>query len=950
MASFSQTTKHEFGALFSSFSAYLFIALFLIISLFIFFWVETFFARNLADMRPLFDWMPLLMIFLVAALTMRMWSDERRSGNLEMLLTSSTPVWRLVAGKFAAVTALVLLTLLLTLPLPLTVALSGPLDWGPVIGGYIASLFLAASYVAIGLYLSSRTDNQIVSLIGTIAICGVLYVIGSGTLTAFAGQRLSEIMAHFGSGSHFMSITRGVIDFRDLFYYVTIILVFLQLNILSVEKIRLAGSAPYPRYRRLQMVAFLFINALLMSNVLLTKSTALRIDLTQGKRFSISETTRGYLQQLQQPLLIRGYFSARTHPLLTPLVPQLRDLMHEYEVVGGGMVNIEMIDPLEEPEMEQEAGQKYGIEPVAFQVADKYQSSLVNSYFNLLIGYGEQFRTLDYNDLIDVKMRSETDLDIRLRNPEYDITRAIRRVLSEQRSGKALFDSIGKPVVFRGFISAEERLPVGLKQLKKDLDTILEMFERGSSGRFSVDISDPLADDGRVAKEIRSRYGFRPMVLGVIKPDPFFFYMLLESGGQWVPIPVPEDLKAEHLQASLEAGLRHFAPGVLRTITLTMPAEPDTIFGFKRKGQASYFQIEKRLRESVIIRKDDLSSGSVPAGSDLLLLIAPESLNEKQLFAIDQYLMQGGSVIIAAAPWKIKLGSDAISAGKHETGLELWLAHHGVTLRDAMVMDAQNSPFPIPVQRKSGDVVVDETRNLAYPFFPDIRKQGMENETGITASLNQMTLNWAAPITIEARDHDVIPLLRSSPESWLHEEGSIQPDFERFPQSGFSSGDGQQQRSYLLAAIVQGKFDSFFQGKGSPLLPPDREQQLASDIVERSSADGKIILIGSDIFLADSVIELATRATGSHYLNSMQLIENIMEWSFEEPGLLQLRGRGDYARTLLPLSREQQRLREYLNYAAAIAGVVLLYLVDRLLRRRRRRTYAKILDKREVRL
>jgi len=215
VATFSQTTKHEFGALFSSLSAYLFIALFLIVSLFIFFWVETFFARNLADvetffarnladLRPLFEWMPLLMIFLVAALTMRMWSDERRSGNMEMLLTSSTPVWRLVAGKFAAVTALILLALLLTLPLPLTVALSGSLDWGPVIGGYIASLLLAASYAAIGLYLSSRTDNQIVSLIGTIAICGVLYVIGSGTLTAFTGQRLSEVMAHFGSGSHFL--------------------------------------------------------------------------------------------------------------------------------------------------------------------------------------------------------------------------------------------------------------------------------------------------------------------------------------------------------------------------------------------------------------------------------------------------------------------------------------------------------------------------------------------------------------------------------------------------------------------------------------------------------------------------------------------------------------------------------------------------------------------------
>ena len=943
MASFSQTTKHEFGALFSSLSAYLFIALFLIISLYIFFWVETFFARNLADMRPLFEWMPLLMIFLVAALTMRMWSDERRSGNLEMLLTSSTPVWRLVAGKFAAVTALILLALLLTLPLPLTVALSGSLDWGPVIGGYIASLFLAASYAAIGLYLSSRTDNQIVSLIGTIAICGVLYVIGSGTLTAFAGQRVSEIMAHFGSGAHFMSITRGVIDFRDLFYYITIILIFLLLNLLSVEKLRLAGGAPSPRYRRLQMVAFLCINALLMGNLLLTKSTGLRIDLTQGKNFSISDTTRGYLRQLQQPLLIRGYFSARTHPLLSPLVPQLRDLIREYEVAGGGMVKVEMIDPLEEPQLEQEAGQKYGIEPVAFQVADKYQSSLVNSYFNLLIRYGDQYRTLDYNDLIDVKMRSETDLDIRLRNPEYDITRAIRRVLSEQRSGKALFDSIGKPVTFRGFISTTERLPVGLQQLKQDLDTILEMFEQGSDGRFSFSISDPQADDGAVAKQIRSSYGFRPMVLGVLKPDPFFFYMVLESGGQWVPIPVPEDLKKEHLQASLEAGLRHFAPGVLRTITVTMPTAPDTIFGFKRKGQASYFQIEKRLRESVIIRKDDLNSGSVPAGSDLLLLIAPESLNEKQLFAIDQYLMQGGSVIIAAAPWKIILGSDAIAAEKHQTGLELWLAHHGITLRDAIVMDAQNSSFPIPVQRKSGDVVVDETQNLAYPFFPDIRRQGMENKTGITASLNQMTLNWAAPITIEARDHDVIPLLRSSAESWLEEQGSIQPDFERFPQSGFPSGDAQEKHAYLLAAIIQGKFSSFFKGEKSPLFDAQEDQQqFAVDIVEQSSADGRIILIGSDIFLADSVIELATRTTGSRYLNSMQLIENIMEWSFEEPGLLKLRGRGDYARTLLPLSREQQRLREYLNYAAAIAGVVLLYLIERLLRRRRRRALGKL--------
>lgn len=943
MASVLQTTRHEFSALLSSWSAYLFVASFLLLSLYLFFWVETFFARNLADIRPLFEWLPLLMIFLVAAVTMRMWSDERRSGNIEMLLTSGTPLWRLVAGKFAAVVMLLLVALLLTLPLPLTVAFSGPLDWGPVIGGYAASLLVASCYAAIGLYASSRSDNQVVSLIVTIAICGALYVVGSPTLTAFAGQHLSEFMASFATGARFQSITRGVIDVRDLCYYLTVTLIFLLLNLLALEKLRLAGRSATTGYRRHRMLVSATVILLLAINILLADSKSLRFDLTQEKLYSISGATREYLQQLRQPLLIRGYFSARTHPLLTPLVPQLRDLMHEYAVAGDGMVETQIVDPLEQPQLEQEALQQYAIEPVSFQVADKYQSSLVNSYFHLLVRYGKQFVKLDYNDLIDVKMQSETNLEVRLRNPEYDLTRAIKRVLAEQRSGAALFDSIGKPVVFHGYISSPQKLPVGLQQMKKELDAILEVFVEGSDGRFSVDIRDPQAGDAALAKEIRVKYGFRPMVLGVVKPDPFYFYMVVESDGQWLSVPLPQNLDKMQLQASFEAALRHFAPGVLRMVTLTMPAEPETIFGFKRKGQASYLQIEKRLRESVIVRRDDLSSGMVPAGTDLLLLIAPESLNQTQLFAIDQYLMRGGSVVIAAAPWKIQLGGDAISAERHDTGLELWLAHHGIVLREALVMDAQNAPFPIPVQRQSGGQVVDETHHLAYPFFPDIRGRGMDMQTGISASLKQVTLNWTAPITIEARGREVIELLQSSADSWLEEHGRIQPDFENYPESGFHTGEGQAKRPYLLAAIVQGHFDSWFSNRQSPLLQPDEEQQSQVDIITASRQRGRIIVIGSDSFLADAVIELATRATGSSYENSLQLIENIIDWSFEEPGLLQLRGRGEYARLLYPLSREQQLVREYLNYAAAIAGVVLLYFVERLLRRRRRRDYAQLL-------
>ena len=118
--------------------------------------------------------------------------------------------------------ALVAVALALTLFLPLTVSLLGDLDWGPVIGGYLAALLLAATYAAVGLWISARTDNQIVALILSIVVCGLLYLIGSSGLTSFFGERISTILQAIGSGSRFASVERGVIDLRDLVYYLSL--------------------------------------------------------------------------------------------------------------------------------------------------------------------------------------------------------------------------------------------------------------------------------------------------------------------------------------------------------------------------------------------------------------------------------------------------------------------------------------------------------------------------------------------------------------------------------------------------------------------------------------------------------------------------------------------------------------------------------------------------------
>ncbi len=445
-----RVTRKEFRGFYSTPAAYLFVGAFLMLVLFIFFWLETFFARNIADVRPLFDWLPLLLIFLVAALTMRSWAEERVAGTLESLLTSPVRPLELVLGKFFASLLLVSIALLLTLPLPVTVALLGPLDWGPVIGGYVATLFLAAAYVAIGLYMSVRTDNSIVALILTSVVCGLFYLIGAETITTLFGHEVGSWLALLGTGTRFESISRGVLDLRDLYYYCSIVGVFLTLNVFSLEQIRWAGNPASRRHRHWAWAAGLTAANFIAGNLWLGSITHARIDLTQGGLYSLSQSTQQQLAQLREPLLIRGYFSAKTHPLLAPLVPRLKDILKEYVVASGGHARVEVVDPTRDRGAEEEAASRYGIRPVPFQTADRYQAAVVSSYFDLVIAYGDQYEKLGFQDLIEVKAYSEDDLDVVLKDPEYAITRAIRKVAGAYQAGGNVFDNLTRSVTLKG--------------------------------------------------------------------------------------------------------------------------------------------------------------------------------------------------------------------------------------------------------------------------------------------------------------------------------------------------------------------------------------------------------------------------------------------------------------------------------------------------------------------
>ena len=274
--------KKELRGYFNSAVAVIFLAAFLTVTLYTFFWREKFFARGLADLRPLFEWMPKLLIIVVSALAMRLWADERRAGTLEILLTLPVPRWKLVVGKFVAGMILLAIALGLTLELPITIAKLGNLDLGPVIGGYFAALLLSAAYLAIGMCVSAATDNQIVAFVGTAFVCGLIYAVG-GDGTSALGRQL-------GTGARFESVARGVLDLRDLAYYGSIVAVGIAVNVLLLDRLTWSRG-PRTRNRRL--------GALLATGLILANALALnfwlapigraRIDLTQSGAYSLSD-------------------------------------------------------------------------------------------------------------------------------------------------------------------------------------------------------------------------------------------------------------------------------------------------------------------------------------------------------------------------------------------------------------------------------------------------------------------------------------------------------------------------------------------------------------------------------------------------------------------------------------------------------------------------------------
>jgi len=227
MNAVSALFRREFLAYFATPLAYIFLVIFLVLTGVFTFYLGGFYERSQADLEAFFTFHPWLYLFLVPAISMRTWAEERKSGTVELLLTLPISMWQAVTAKFLAAWSFIAIAVLLTFPMWITVNYLGSPDNGAILAAYIGSLLMAGGYLAIGVCISASTSSQVIAFIVTVVVCFFFTLAGYPlVLEAFRGwlpDTLLQVVASLGFLSHFEAIKKGVLDLRDVVYFAAMI-------------------------------------------------------------------------------------------------------------------------------------------------------------------------------------------------------------------------------------------------------------------------------------------------------------------------------------------------------------------------------------------------------------------------------------------------------------------------------------------------------------------------------------------------------------------------------------------------------------------------------------------------------------------------------------------------------------------------------------------------------
>ena len=560
-------------------TGYILLVIFVAVISYLFFFVTPFSTTSEASVRDLFSILPWMLALFVPASTMRLLAEEQRDGTLEILLTQPIRGWIVLLAKFLSGMIFVGIAILATAGIPIALATAGNLDEGAVFAQYLGSLFLAGSFVSIGLFTSSITRNQIVAFILGLFFIAVLMLIGLNVVADSLPDRFSGLVKSLSPITRFSTIARGVIDLRDIIYFIALVSTFLSATFLMIRGRTLSHQSP--QYRNLQLgVAGLVVLSLLVG--WFGNSIGGRLDLTEDKLFTLNKGTKEILSGLDDLLTVK-LFTSKDPPLQIKLAARdVDDFLDDFVANSGGKVKIVRRYPdAEGDEDEQEAALEArlaGIEAMPFNVRGQSEIGVKIGYLGLDMTYADKRKRISSILTVD-------GLEYRIASLAHIMTRQERKNVafltghgekSKDQELRTLAQSLDQLFRVTEIEAAEDEPPdlSGVDVLiipgptEKVPDAVQEDLHSylDDGGKAMVLIDSVLIDQRRMAA-FPSRYSFADFVnrYGVIVEDDILFDLrfnetlafgtrfgsVLRAYPYWMRVPIVDTKVAGQVESAV---------------------------------------------------------------------------------------------------------------------------------------------------------------------------------------------------------------------------------------------------------------------------------------------------------------------------------------------------------------------------------------------------------------
>jgi len=408
--------RREIRSLFDHPTGYILLVVFVVVTDFLFF--RQAYLMKVATLRPMLQLLPWILLFCVPAVTMRSLSEDLRSGTLEVVLAQPVSEVELLGGKYVGQLLFVWIALALTVPIAFGLSLGADLQVGVMVAQYFGAALLAAGLVAVGVWSSSITPNQITAFIVGVAVMFAFILLGIDPIVAGLPATVSGVLTSLSVLGHFENIARGVIDLRDAVYFVTLAAGFLALAYGALMRRKL--SKMRESRQRLRLGVALIVAILVVVN-LFGRHIGGRLDLTPGKAYTLSPATRKILKDLPDLVTIKLFVSKELPTEFQIVRRDVNDLLADFRSAGDGKVRVVDIDPERDPAAQQEA-QSLGIPPVQFNVIGESELQVKEGYLGIAVQYADGTETLP------IVQRTE-DLEYQLVSYIRSLTRTERPVV-----------------------------------------------------------------------------------------------------------------------------------------------------------------------------------------------------------------------------------------------------------------------------------------------------------------------------------------------------------------------------------------------------------------------------------------------------------------------------------------------------------------------------------------